>query len=264
MKRFAPVAATMIVAFLGFTAPAWAAPPGDNGTIKVYDKDTNCTGDSQANDPKVTSPFWVGGTGFDPNQPGSLTIETQPGGEPVYGPDEFTTDANGDFCRGEIRLVDGRYKIVFTISDATGKQKVITAYGTAITPNVTFIDPTCENGNQPVVVIAPEPGVDDLLVGDLAPGGWVVVTVSPEDGYLFSEGSVVEWSHQFPEAEACPTPTPTQTITPAPALTEAAVDQSPPELAATGLSANAIGTLVIGLALLATGSTILYMSRRKP
>lgn len=271
MKRIAFVATAMLTAFIAFPGMAWAAPPGDNGTIKVYpqlDPGPQCPVTS--NDPKPSSPFYIGGFGFDSNQVGQLAIYSPvdgPKAEIVYGldgePVEVTTDANGDFCHGPISLGPGQYKVELVISDADGKQKVFKIEGEVVSPSVTFVDPACANSNTPAVNVVETEGIAYAVVGDVVPGGSVTVTASVTEGFAFAEGAQTVFEHTFTAAEVCSTPTPTPVPTPTPSGEVIAVDIEAEELAATGPSANTLGTLLIGLGLIGFGSTVLYLASKR-
>lgn len=77
---------------------------------------------------------------------------------------------------------------------------------TEVTPEEPgFTDPDCDT--EAAVDLPETVGVDYGIVGDIAPGGTVTVTATPQAGYEFPAGATTVWEHTFGEVpEDCDPP----------------------------------------------------------
>jgi hypothetical protein len=224
--RRAATALSMVLTLLAamFTIGLAPAQAANKGTLKVYQTEQRCQ--QNANDPKIYSPYWMGGTDFAPNAAFTLTINTQPGGQTVETL-TGTTDANGSFCAGPVTTEAGMYKAEMT-GPAGDKSKVYDVEGiapTEVTPTAPPqpTAPECDADgvfNPP----APQDGVIWTVDPDTTTGpGQYTVTATPAEGYTFPEGTQTTWTITVnPATGDCPTP-PTEvtpTAAPAPTFTE--------------------------------------------
>jgi hypothetical protein len=65
----------------------------------------------------------------------------------------------------------------------------------------TFVEPTCEKPDRAAVKAKDTDAVDFTTVGDIEPGGSVIVTAVPESGYYLPEGFTPKWTHTFSGVE---------------------------------------------------------------
>jgi hypothetical protein len=124
---------------MGFGVAAVSAPAvadANNGTIKVTNS-SECV--APPNDPKLTSPFYVDGFGFNANEQYTLEFTTQPG-DAVVLTASGTTEADGTFCNGPLELPDGQYKVTYT--DPSGNKSKVFGIGLGATPPPTTAPPT--------------------------------------------------------------------------------------------------------------------------
>lgn len=103
---------------------AFAAAPGNNGTLKIHEQGT--PSGTEDNDPKVCV-FNVEGFGFDVAQTGMLSFTVQGGDGPQgtpAGPYSFgPTDASGFYATQYFTLDPGHYLATLTAPDGTTKAK---------------------------------------------------------------------------------------------------------------------------------------------
>lgn len=108
-----------------FTAPvAHAAPPGDNGTVKIHDASTG--EELRRNEPHVCT-FYLDAFGFDGGQRVDWRIERWASsaggkGETVLS-DSLVLDASGHGRSEDLSLPDGHYKLFWTFKGQKGSAK---------------------------------------------------------------------------------------------------------------------------------------------
>jgi LPXTG-motif cell wall-anchored protein len=115
-------AVTVAAAVLLLSAPAYATPGGDNGTVKVHDAATGKEYDRQ-NDPTVCS-FYLEASFFDSRQQVTWQIVGMPptGAEgTVAETDTLTLDARGHGRTDDLRLKDGHYELVWNFHGEHGR-----------------------------------------------------------------------------------------------------------------------------------------------
>ncbi|MEE4418427.1 LPXTG cell wall anchor domain-containing protein [Streptomyces bugieae] len=116
---------TAAVAAALLTAPsAYAAPPGDNGTVKIHDAKTGV--DLRKNEPHVCT-FYLDSFGFDGAQQVEWHIEAwaptaHSKGETVTS-GSLTLDGEGHGRTQDLSLPDGHYKLFWNFAGEHGKAK---------------------------------------------------------------------------------------------------------------------------------------------
>jgi LPXTG-motif cell wall-anchored protein len=108
-----------------FTAPvAHAAPPGDNGTVKIHDASTD--EELRRNEPHVCT-FYLDAFGFDGGQQVNWHIERWAPTAGVKGEtvlsDSLTLDASGHGRTKDLSLPDGHYKLFWKFDGQKGSAK---------------------------------------------------------------------------------------------------------------------------------------------
>ena len=133
------LAGPLIVAIGGLSPALAAAETRGQGTMLVR-QTLDCSGTGNAS--TVHVPFSVLFTGFAPNETGTVTAYTQPGGQQV-GQRTVRVGPDGTRCvRVRGNVPPGQYKIVYDFGSGTGKQKVIRITGPGPKPTVTPTRPT--------------------------------------------------------------------------------------------------------------------------
>ncbi|WP_030412727.1 LPXTG cell wall anchor domain-containing protein [Streptomyces sp. NRRL S-1448] len=116
---------TAAVAAALLTAPsAYAAPPGDNGTVKIHDAKTGV--DLRKNEPHVCT-FYLDSFGFDGAQQVDWHIEAwaptaHAKGETVTS-GSLTLDGEGHGRTQDLSLPDGHYKLFWNFAGEHGRAK---------------------------------------------------------------------------------------------------------------------------------------------
>ncbi|CAN5675359.1 hypothetical protein BH24CHL8_BH24CHL8_04140 [soil metagenome] len=124
LVRLAPFAAAALATSALLASPVSAAPPGNNGTVKIHDGGGE-PDPVRKNEPKVCT-FHIHAFGFDPGQELVFHIEGQ--GGPNAGPDTYdNTLTVGDEGEGRdpaspdtIELAEGMYKLTTDTGDGEG------------------------------------------------------------------------------------------------------------------------------------------------
>jgi hypothetical protein len=147
--------AGLLLLALGAPSSAAAAPPGNNGTLKIHD--TYEPDPVIKNEPHVDCPFHAHFFFADPGQTGSWWIqEWSPGdkGDVVWGPTTYgPTNSCGEWVTGPITLDAGHYKIFWE-----GRN------GNNIKHKAFWVDNDCE----PVLAPAPTPTPTPTPAGGIA------------------------------------------------------------------------------------------------
>ncbi|MEU6079002.1 LPXTG cell wall anchor domain-containing protein [Streptomyces sp. NPDC047108] len=104
-------------------SPAYATPPGDNGTVKIHDAGTG--EELRRNEPHVCT-FYLDAFGFDGGQKVDWKIVGMPptgtkGTEARSG--SLTLDGEGHGRSSDLTLPDGHYKLVWTFDGEHGRAK---------------------------------------------------------------------------------------------------------------------------------------------
>ncbi|MFI8093127.1 LPXTG cell wall anchor domain-containing protein [Streptomyces sp. NPDC086080] len=107
------------------TAPvAFAAPPGDNGTVKIHDASTG--EEPRQNEPHVCT-FYLDAFGFDGGQQVDWHIEAWAPAAGAKGETvesgAITLDGEGHGRTGDLSLPDGHYKLFWTFDGENGAAK---------------------------------------------------------------------------------------------------------------------------------------------
>lgn len=246
--RFKAAFTVLLLTFMSASAPlstVYAAPAGNNGTLKVHEIGTP-TG-TENNDPKVCA-FNFEGFGFDPTQSGYIMIDTQGGSSPVgqdAGPFSFgPTDGAGYAISQDFNtptgttIVDGTYKATLYGKDTGGqidlqddkaKSKVFkvdcSGRTQTVTPSAVSFNDECGTAND-TYTIATTSGVGFKLGGNtLAAGvypgtGTITIDAFAEAGYSLLGATT--WQHTFSDA-VCP---PTKVGATAPTMIDLTCDEA--------------------------------------
>jgi hypothetical protein len=99
-----------------------AAPPGDNGTVKVH-RTTTPAGDPR-NEPKVCT-FYLAGFGFDPAEQVSWYIQSWPptGDRTTVLKNTLALGSDGNGRTSDLALPDGHYKLFWNFEGEHGAAK---------------------------------------------------------------------------------------------------------------------------------------------
>lgn len=125
-----------------------AAPPGDNGTVKIH-RSTTSPADMR-NEPKVCT-FYLVGFQFDPAQQVSWHIKSWPptGDRTVVLQDTLTLNADGHGRTPDLTLPDGHYKLFWTFAGEHGKAKHKVFWVKCPSPSTTPTPTTPPGNNNP-------------------------------------------------------------------------------------------------------------------
>lgn len=113
-----PTAASLLI-----VPAAFAAAPGDNGTVKIHDVKTD--EELTKNEPHVCE-FYLAAFTFDPQQNVTWKIQTQAPTKPkdvVVEKGAFELDGNGNGRTDDLALPDGHYKLIWNFDGENGKAK---------------------------------------------------------------------------------------------------------------------------------------------
>ena len=213
--------------------PNYNPPAGNNGTLKVHEKNT--PSDTKSNDPIVCI-FNFEIFGVDASQTGDITVEghgNTPAGTYLTIPIASDLSGNGesDYVNdgGSFTLADGHYNATLenkfgTDSNDKAKSKVFKVdCPDAATPAIpaipTFID-LCGNNDDSYTIPQLVEGVEKYRVKDLGTGTVIVANAAPriypyndgneikivaiaDDGYVFSNGDKEVWKYTYTN-EVCP------------------------------------------------------------
>lgn len=165
-----------------------AQVPGNNGTIKVHEKDTPSA--TESNDPKVCV-FNFEGFGFDKGQTGVVVITTQGGGDDKSEVKQVnlpTANENGYTESTYVTVADGHYKTTVYGKDVHGnidydmelkaKSKVIKVE--CSNPPETPTTPVKPDNNPPAPVPVPTPKPKPIIP---------VVTTKPTQGTILADAA---------------------------------------------------------------------------
>ncbi|MEV8553332.1 hypothetical protein AB0L04_26405 [Streptomyces glaucescens] len=126
LSRAGAVCAAASAALLLLAPAAHAAPPGDNGTVKIHDA---VTGEELRRDEPHVCAFYLDAFGFDGGQRVDWRIEAVPPGgnegETVES-GSLALDGAGHGRTADLSLPDGHYKLLWTFEGekGAGKHKV--------------------------------------------------------------------------------------------------------------------------------------------
>jgi hypothetical protein len=191
-------------------SPASAA---NEGTLKIYQTEQNC--ELNSNDPKILSPYWIGGFGFDQNASFTLTISTQggQGGGTVVQTLTGTTDDVGHFCEGPVTTEPGMYKVEMT--GAGDKSKVFTVEIPPLTEVTPVGPPAPTQANCEAAGVFNPPATQEGVIWTVAPAnqtgpGTYTVTAAPAPGYTFPADAQTTWTVIVnpQQTNGCSTPPP--------------------------------------------------------
>ncbi|GAA0618054.1 hypothetical protein GCM10009547_20400 [Sporichthya brevicatena] len=163
------------------SAVAGAAPPGNNGDIKIHSAST--PQNANKNEPKPDCPFYIAFFNFDPNDEVDFVIHdgppfpNNPSGTPEFS-GSVTTDANGNARSADITLPDGEYKVYAVENGAVGqgsKQKRLTVECAGTQGSTPTPTPAATPTPTPDATVTPDggPGTDPTPTVDdnVTPGG---------------------------------------------------------------------------------------------
>jgi hypothetical protein len=248
-------AVLLAVALVGLTAPAAQAQVRGQGTLLIK-QSTDCSGNGES--AQVYFPFSALFTGFEPNESGTVTAYTQPGGVQV-GQWTVTVDALGNRCEMVVGTADpGQYKIVYDFGSGTGKQKVI-----RIIPAPPSPSPTPTSSESPNV--SPSESPSESPSGTETPTGSESPSESPTESATVTGSPTdtggIPTQTLGPGASTTPSPSTSVEGEKIELIPEADAVGDDAVLAHTGSDVSPL--LEIGAGLLVAGAGLVVLARRR-
>lgn len=244
--RLTTAACATIATSLLFAGYSAAAPPGDNGTVKVHRSTTAV--DDPRNQPKVCT-FYLDGFNFDPGEEVSWQIQSWPptGERTTVAEDTLTLDAQGHGRTTDLTLPDGHYKLFwnFTGEHGIAKHKVFWVECDEGAPGITP-SPSTQPSTAPTTMPTTPTGHPTTPPPSASPGTTPTTTPTGTPSMSPSPGAGVADDNVPPFPEKPPAPED--------------VGDTGGGLPFTGFAGRLIAGL--GAALLLGGAVAIFLSRR--
>lgn len=156
------------------------------GALKVYDELACQGGEDSSDQPKVTSPLSIGGSGFSTG-PAVLLVLTHPEGKVVLD-QGVTVASDGTFCVSPITLGEGMYKAhLYRNEQADGKHKVF-----KVEPAVTTTTTTTTVPDDSTTTTTTLPDDSTTTTTSVAAGGPTTTTIVGSDAVTTTAAPTVD------------------------------------------------------------------------